>query len=139
MPKFNFKIPKATEIINKLPNSSKIKSLAQASTAGFLAGALGPIVPTAATYPTDTQNIRQQSGQPPARTLKEKYKGFDTKMYKTIASIGLTFAFAKPLEEMIKTVAEKRPKATAIAAASSLGALALLGAHVHKNLNKQDK
>lgn len=118
-------------------NKPTFKSFLEKGTSGFVAGAIGSSIPTMVTYPIDTQNIRQQSGMPPARTLREKYKGADTKLYKTIAATGLTFALAEPLTDVIKYYGPKHPTALRAGVAAVATLLAGLGYRVHKNLNKK--
>ncbi|HNW88198.1 MAG TPA: hypothetical protein PKN48_00915 [Bacteroidales bacterium] len=106
---------------------------------GFLGGAAGGAIPTAITYAADTQNIRQQSGMPPATTMAEKYKGFDTKMFKTIASVGLTFALAKPLEDYVKAMSKVHPKLVRAGAGAGLVGLGALGTRIVRRNNMELK
>lgn len=89
------------KLLKKL-KSKKAKEYGRLAAGGAIAGVVGSTIPTVITYPIDTKNIREQAGQPAPRTLKEKYQGIDTKLLKTVASIGATFAIATPLEKYIK-------------------------------------
>lgn len=114
--------------------SKKFKEIATDAMGGFVAGSVGSAIPTMLTYPIDTQNIREQSGMPPAKTLKEKYKGADTKLFKTIASIGLTFALANPLQKAITSAGKTHPKALTGATMLGLAALTGLGMKINNKL-----
>ncbi len=68
---------------------------------GFTAGTIASNIASAITYPVDTVNVREQTGQPPAKGFLELYKGFGTKMLKNTLTLGTTFALHDPIKKLI--------------------------------------
>lgn len=84
------------------------KKLLKDMAIGFLAGTIGSNLASIPTYPLDTKNVREQTGKPIPKTLREYYTGFGTKMIKNTATIGLTFAMVKPVELYLNKILRKR-------------------------------